>query len=618
MDYKKIGLKCGLEIHQQLDTKKLFMNTPSLIRDDEAHYQVKRKLKAVIGEQGKKDSAAEFEEFSDTEFIYHGYLDTNSPIEFDEEPPRVMDEKALSAVIQISKILNCSIVDEVQIMRKIVVDGSNTSGFQRTSLVGRNGNLKTDFGNVGIPTISIEEDSAKIVERGQGKVVYNLSRLGIPLIEIGTDPDIKSPEMAKSVAAKLGMVLRSTDTVKRGLGTIRQDLNVSITKGARVEIKGAQDLRMIPKWVELEAHRQLKLNEIKDLLKKDNAKASKIKIDVSEVFKKTKSKFISEGLKNDFVLLGIKLSNFSGYLGVEVQPGRRLGTEFSDYAKKSSGLSGIIHSDEDMKKYSISEEEFNSLNKKLKCLKNDAFVLVLGPKERCERALDSVITRASVALQKIPSEVRKTNPDGTTSFMRPMPGSSRMYPETDCVPILTEPLIKNIVIPELIEEKSERFQRDFKLSKDLADGIAKFNFSTVSKYDDFDLVVKKFKNLQPSFIAQCILNYPKEIKSRLKIEFVDDNYKEVFLLLQKINNSEITKEAFMELLPKMIKKEAINYAQYKPVDESEIISAVKKIIENNKGAPMGALMGLCMKELRGKVDGKKLSEIIKKLTSTQD
>ena len=615
MDYKKIGLKCGLEIHQQLDTKKLFMNTPSVIRDDNPDIIVKRKLRAVVGESGEKDVAASFEEFAEKEFIYLGYEETNSPIELDEEPPRVMDKDALSTVLQISKILNCSIVDEVQVMRKIVVDGSNTSGFQRTSLVGRNGSLKTEFGYVGIPTISIEEDSAKIVERTDNSVTYNLSRLGIPLIEIGTDPDITSPEMAKSVAAKLGMILRSTDKVKRGLGTIRQDLNVSIANGARVEIKGAQDLRMIPKWIELEAQRQLNLIELKNLIKKRKVNVLKAKHNLTEVFKNTKCNFVMDSIKNDFVVIGIKISNALGLIGFEVQTNRRFGTELSDYSKKVSGLSGIIHSDEKLEKYNFSGKEISELKNRLNLSESDSFILVVGPEGKCEKSLDAVISRIKVASKFIPKEVRKTNPDGTTSFLRPMPGSSRMYPETDCVPIPTRDILGRIVIPELIEEKSERFQRSYSLSKDLADGLSKLDLVRISKFSNFDEAVKNYKNVQPSFIAQCLLNYPKEIKSRFNVEFVDDNYKEVFLLIEKVNNSEISKDAFIELLPKLINKEKINYDDFKPLDQSEIESKIKKIAENNDELSVGALMGVCMKEFRGKVDGKIISEILKKYMS---
>ncbi len=615
-DYKKLGLKCGLEIHQQLDTDKLFIYTPSKLRDDKHDFEVRRKLKAVSGETGSTDAAAIFEESAEKMFIYQGYHDTISDIEIDEEPPRVMDEEALSTVIQVSKILSCSVVDEVQVMRKTVVDGSNTSGFQRTSLVGRHGTVKVDEGHVGIPSISIEEDSAKIVSRDNesGTVTYNLSRLGIPLIEIGTDPDITTPKMAKDVASRLGMILRSTGKVKRGLGTIRQDLNVSITGGARIEIKGAQDLKMIPKWIDNEIDRQTTLIKIKDWLKKRKAKVEKKKHDLSPVFKKTSSKMISSSLNDGGVMLGIPLRNFSGALGEEVNPGRRVGTELSDYAKAASGVKGIIHSDEKMSKYGITASEEKEIRKVLDLKEDDSFILVMGPEKRCEKALEAVIMRVSLLMRSIPEEVRRTNPDGTTSFMRPMPGASRMYPETDCVPIPTHELIEKIELPELIDQRISRYVSNYDLSKDLAEGSAKFDYSVIEGSDSFDHLCKRFKNIAPSFIAQAILSFPKELKKRFDMEFSDDNYKEVLMLLEKINSSEINSSAFMELLPRMIKKEEIDYTQYKPVDESYVRKKISEIVKENGSAPFGALMGMCMKEFRGKVDGKKISDILKEET----
>jgi glutamyl-tRNA(Gln) amidotransferase subunit E len=614
MDYKKLGVKCGLEIHQQLDTDKLFIPTPSLIRDDNPDLIVQRKLRAVTGETGEKDAAASFEEFANKTFIYQGYYDTTCPIEFDEEPPRVMNADALAAVLQISTMLNCSLVDEVQVMRKIVVDGSNTSGFQRTALVGRHGSLKTEHGHVGIPTISLEEDSAKIVERNDenNTITYNLSRLGIPLIEIGTDPDITSPEMAKAVAAQLGMILRSAGTVKRGLGTIRQDLNVSITGGNRVEIKGAQDLRMIPKWVDFEILRQKNLLEIRDWLKKNKASIDAKSTSLSHLFANTRSKFVEQGLKNDHVMLGVKLQHCSGILGEEVQPGRRFGTELSDYAKRASGLKGLIHSDEDPAKYSLLGQEIESVRKELGCKPDDAFIMILGPEDLVEKALKAVRTRFEYGLSGVPKEVRKTNPDGSTTFMRPMPGAARMYPETDCVPIITEPLLKEIEIPELIDERAERYKKTYKISDDLALGLAKFDFSLLQE-ESFDTLVKKYKQAEPSFIAQTLLLYPKEVKKRYDVEFTLDHFKEVRLLIEKVHTGEITKDAFIELLPRLIKKEKIDYTQYKPVDDSILKKKIQDIVKKNKGAPFGALMGLCMKEFRGKVDGKKISELLKEI-----
>jgi Glu-tRNA(Gln) amidotransferase subunit E-like FAD-binding protein len=259
LDYEKLKFKSGLEIHQQLDSNKLFCNCPSVLRSDEPDFEIHRRLHAVAGEKGEVDIAAQYQAGLKKEFIYQGY-NTNCLIELDEEPPHEINKEALKIALQVAILLNCKIIPLTQIMRKTVIDGSNTSGFQRTVLIARDGYIETSFGRVGIDTLCLEEDSARKVRVEKGRVIYRLDRLGIPLVEIATAPDIKNAEQAKEVALYLGDVLRSCK-VKRGLGTIRQDVNVSIKNENRVEIKGVQNMKTFTKVIENEVQRQLKLSE---------------------------------------------------------------------------------------------------------------------------------------------------------------------------------------------------------------------------------------------------------------------------------------------------------------------------------------------------------------------
>jgi len=260
IDYAKLKFKSGLEIHQQLDSHKLFCNCPSILRNDEPDFLVERKLHAVAGESGEVDVAAQYQANLKKEFVYQGYKSNSCLIELDEEPPHDMNEEALKIALQISLLLNCTIIPLTQIMRKTVINGSNTSGFQRTVLIARGGYVETQYGKVGIDTICLEEDSAREVKKEGNKVYWNLDRLGIPLIEIATAPDIKSAEQAKEVALHIGNVLRSCK-VKRGIGTIRQDVNISIMNGNRVEMKGVQDMRTFVKTIENEVIRQKYLQD---------------------------------------------------------------------------------------------------------------------------------------------------------------------------------------------------------------------------------------------------------------------------------------------------------------------------------------------------------------------
>ena len=257
IDYSKLGLKSGLEVHQQLDTRKLFCNCPSVLRMDEPDFIAKRKLHAVAGESGEIDVAAAHEASKEKEFTYQGYS-TTCLVELDEEPPHEINKEALKTALQIALILNCKILPITQIMRKTVIDGSNTSGFQRTVLIARDGFIETSAGRVGIASVCLEEDAARIIDKDKG--IFRLDRLGIPLVEIATQADIKTPSQAKETALKIGELLR-TIKVKRGLGTIRQDVNLSIARGSRIELKGFQDIRNIEAAIATEVQRQEALVE---------------------------------------------------------------------------------------------------------------------------------------------------------------------------------------------------------------------------------------------------------------------------------------------------------------------------------------------------------------------
>ncbi len=265
IDYAKLKFKSGLEIHQQLDAngKKLFCDCPAVLRSDEPDSSVKRRLHAVAGESGEVDVAAKYQASLNKTFVYKGHKENSCLIDFDEEPPHEINPEALKIGVQIALLLNCNIIPVAQIMRKTVVDGSNTSGFQRTVLIARDGYVETSSGKVGIDTVCIEEDSARKIKSEKEEVHYTLDRLGIPLIEIATSPDIKTPEQAKEVALYIGEVLRSCK-VKRGLGTIRQDVNISIRGENRVELKGMQDMKTFLNTIDNEVLRQKELSDKKN------------------------------------------------------------------------------------------------------------------------------------------------------------------------------------------------------------------------------------------------------------------------------------------------------------------------------------------------------------------
>ncbi|MET1123942.1 MAG: Glu-tRNA(Gln) amidotransferase subunit GatE [Archaeoglobaceae archaeon] len=596
MDYGKLGLKVGIEIHQQLDTEhKLFCRCPTKL-SNEHRMEFFRYLRLKRSEMGEEDRAAREEVARSRKFIYR-YCDTACLVEADEEPPTEINREALKIAVQIAKILNMELVDEVHVMRKIVIDGSNTTGFQRTALVAFDGYVEVEGRRIGIATLCLEEEACRKVEEGENYVVYSLDRLGIPLVEIGTKPEIDSPELAKKVAAKLGMILRSTGKVKRGLGTIRQDVNISIAEGARVEIKGVQELEILDKIVEFEVLRQLNLLKIREELKKRGASVVPEVFDVSEVFRNSKSKIVRGKTVKAAVLKG-----FAGIVGTEIQPGRRLGTEFADIAK-TFGLRGIIHTDE-LPGYGISEEEVAELRRKVGATEGDAVIIAAGDAERVERALRRIIERAEYCLIGVPEETRKANEDGTTSYLRPLPGAARMYPETDVPPVVLEGELLDVEIPELIEDRARRYEK--LLPKDLAWEIAD---------SPYWKLFEEFCEKIPATIVAKVLHV---IPAQLRREGVDTSKlseKQFRKVLQMIADGKLAKEGAEDALRTLAENpEAEIVSEEIDVDAvvERIVEEKRELIEKRGESAFKPLMGLVMKELRGKVDGKVVAEKLMK------
>jgi glutamyl-tRNA(Gln) amidotransferase subunit E len=613
LDYNKIGLKAGLEIHQQLEGKKLFCNCPTLLRDDAPDKTIKRILRASAGETGVIDVAASAEMEKGKYFIYEYYDDTTCLVELDECPPNNVNSDALNVVLQFALMTDAEVVDQVHVMRKTVVDGSNTTGFQRTALVARNGVMNVELSNnthlpVHIDTLCLEEEAAKIIQKNKDYDTYRLDRLGIPLIEIATAPDMHTPDEVKDVAAFIGMLLRSTGKVKRGIGTIRQDVNVSIVGGERAEIKGVQDLRMINTIVEFEALRQINMLRLREEMQVKGITSELVNKDAIRDFTKDfvdaklSKGFIKAGIDSGLKIYGKSYPLFKGFFGYEVNPNRRFGTELSDRIKVL-GLNGLIHSDENLDKYEISEI-VTEIYAKLKIGSEDGMIFILGSDDKCLLAFKKIDEAITFLLEKgLSKEVRNAKDNGTSQFMRPMPGSSRMYPETD-VPVI-HPGIDGIERPELLKDKIERFVKEYNLPKQVAKELI---FEP-----NFELFIKKYPQIKAVTIAEALDSMLKEIKTRyaLDVNPTDSQYNQIF---SKLNTNDIAKEAVFEILLAIGKGEqgrSIDFSKYQ-TNEDELIEYIVKIIADKPGLNENALMGLVMKQYRGKYSGQKILELIKK------
>ncbi|GAA0533081.1 Glu-tRNA(Gln) amidotransferase subunit GatE [Halorubrum ejinorense] len=611
-DYEELGLVAGLEIHQQLDTEtKLFCDSPTVERDpDEADRSITRKLHPTKSELGELDDAAMEESRVDREFTYLAY-DTTCLVEEDDEPPRRVDGEALSVALQIADLLDLSVVDQAHVMRKLVIDGSNTSGFQRSILLGQDGAIETDAGQVSVVDLMLEEESAKRVEETDDGVVYSLDRLGVPLVEIGTGPDIRSPEGARLAAERIGMLLRSTGAVKRGLGTIRQDVNVSIADGARVEVKGVQDLQGIEDIVRGEVGRQAELLEIRDELVEREASVGD-RHDVTDVFADTESGVIRGALDSGGKVTAVPLHGFDGLVGREIQSDRRLGTELSDHAKRH-GAGGVFHTDE-LPAYGVTEAEVAALRDAVGAGDEDAVAIVAADPETADLAIDAAAERAETAVEGIPEETRGANDDGTTRYLRPLPGAARMYPETDVPPVEPDP--SDVEAPELLDEKAERYAAEFGLDAGLAEQVA---FG--QRFPLFETAVDC--GVDPTFAASTLESTTTEIRrDGAPVEALTDDH--FLALFDLVEAGDLAKEGVPEVLttlaedPDLSAAEAVEEAGLSGVSEAEVREAVVEVVERNaeqiEAEGMGAfsgLMGEAMGALRGKADGEVVSDVLR-------
>jgi Glu-tRNA(Gln) amidotransferase subunit E-like FAD-binding protein len=474
MDYKKVGFMSGLELHVQLNTDKLFCNCPSLIRRDNPSSTIHRELHPMAGETGKIDIAALYEQKKRLTYTYELYNNTTCLLELDEEPPHLVNDEALVTALTVSKMFNCSIPEVLQVMRKTVVDGSNTSGFQRTVLVGKDGWIKLKNGKkIGINYLILEEDAGRRTAEDKKTVTFRLDRLGIPLLEIVTAPDMKTPSEVQEVAETIGNLVTSTGKKMRGLGSIRQDINISIKGHPRIEIKGVQDLRHIPKVVDIEIQRQ------------------------------------QSELKN-------KVKTFQ--------------------------------------------------------------------------------------------HVRTARDDFTTKFLRPLPGSARMYPETDLPLVyINSNLLKQAKIPESFEDKKKRFLK-LGLNLELTSQLI-----THPRVSFFEKSVAKYKKVNPKLIATTILALDTEVRKKLGLEHLEFLEDDISAIFEQLNKGAIAKEALVNIFSETAQGTPLSavLSKFKLMSDSDLKKEIERIKKANKNAPEGKLTGIVISALRGKADPQKIIKLMK-------
>jgi len=626
VDYAKLGLKVGLEVHQQLDTaEKLFCSCKPELFKEEPEITFLRRLRPTQSELGQVDPAAYFEFQKGVKILYEANRATSCLVEMDEEPPHNLNTEAVETALTVALMTKAKPADEIHVMRKTVIDGSNTTGFQRTCVVALNGNIDVDDKQIPIQLIALEEDAArKMGEEQGGKTIrYRIDRLGIPLIEVTTGPVLYTPQEAEKTALTIGRILRATGKVRRGLGTIRQDLNISITDGALIEIKGVQELELLSKVVEYEVQRQLNLMKLRDELKQRGISADKLTpepVDVTRVFEKTQCRVVKRALEEKKNVLAVKLQHFGGLLKTELSPSLRLGTEMADRAHFWGRVGGIFHTDE-LPNYGITAQEVAELKRLMKAKEKDAVLFVADTLENANDALNAVVERAKEALKGVPEETRAPNPDGTTRYMRPRPGAARMYPETDVPPIqITEDYLEQLRkrLPEMPEQKMERLTKSYGLNQKLAKQVLDSEYAQL-----FEAVADETK-VSPTVIAAVLTETFKSLKREgVEIQRISDQ--QIRELFHLIDSGKTVKEAVPDIALWLAKHEGTSVAQalqnlgLEMLSEMELeklvdnlIKANKSLVERSGKAAFGALMGLTMKKVRGRADPALVSAVLKR------
>ena len=620
--YHKLGLKCGLEVHQQLATEqKLFCRCKAVLHRDNPTAEILRHMRPTLSELGLYDGTALMEFKTKKNVIYKLYDDTVCTYEMDDTPPFPLNQQALDIALEIGMLLNCSIVDEIHISRKQYLDGSIPTGFQRTGIIGIEGEIPYRNRKIRIIQLGLEEDACREISDKGHEIVFKTDRLSIPLVEVVTYPDIRTPKEAAEVAAIIGRLLRSTGKVRRGLGSVRQDINVSIHGSTRVELKGVTKLQYISKAVSNEVGRQKALLEIRDELRlrgiNEQTFQSESK-DVTWIFNDTECKQLKEIIKNKGKIYGIVLRFFAGVLERPTQPGKTFNDELSGRVRVIACLDimpNIIYN-KHFEEFGITAKEINQLEKLFNIRSQDTLVLVWANEADVKTAVEEIRIRAIEATNGVPSETRQVFSDGFNDFERILPGPDRMYPDTDSPPTpINEERLERIgkIIPERLWDREKRLKK-MGLSDQLVASLA-----ISQHFNLFDKIVKDL-HVDPILVAVTLEQTLKYLqRCGKKIRSVSNE--KMYQLFKILKEKKISREAISVILdflsdnPNKGVEQAIHELDIKPMSIKELENALNEIITQYKKPKnvmprFGVIMGKIMKVARNRIDGRVVKDMV--------
>ena len=610
-DYAALGFKSGLEIHQQLLTsKKLFCRCPAGRYSVEYNAEILRHMRPTLSELGEYDGTALMEFKTRKEIIYRIHRDTVCTYEMDDTPPFELNGEALDIALGVGLLYGCSMVDEIHIARKQYLDGSIPTGFQRTTIVGVNGSVPFKGRRIGIVQLGLEEDACREVSDVGHLRTYLTDRLGMPLIETVTAPDMRTPQEVAEVGEILRKLVRSTGKVRTGPGAARQDVNVSVTGGTRIEIKGVPRIPNIPLLTYNEATRQYNLLQLREELRRraitKETFSSKAE-DITRLLGKTRYQPIRVALESGSVVQCVLLRGFRGLLRWQTQAETFFAQEISDRVRVVACLTtlpNIIHSDSQGE--TLASSEWQSIRKSIGATGDDTLVIVWGDRQDAATGASEIAIRAKEATVGIPSETRQALRDGTNGFERILPGPDRMYPDTDLPPrrITAEHLAtvrRNV--PQPYWERVEWY-RKLGVPPDTI-----FPLSTSPYAALFAAAVNEWE-MSPTLAAVALIQLPKRVSRSLGRPglFSTETMREILFAVKEGN---LAKEGIFPAL--------LRAATGTPFDRQKLPAALTEpelnlLIEesrreldglklHNPAMTPNVLMGRVMARARGRIDG---------------
>lgn len=580
-DYDRLGFMSGLEVHQQLLTKqKLFCRCPAGIFQKPEQYDAEliRHMRPTLSELGEYDGTALMEFKTRKNIVYRIDRRTACTYDVDDTPPFPLNREALDIAIRIALLSKLNIVGEVHITRKQYLDGSIPTGFQRTAIIGVEGEIPLKNKKVRLIQLSLEEDSCREVSDIGHVRVYRTDRLGMPLIETVTYPDMKNPDEVKEACDYIRFLNRSTGMVRTGPGAGREDVNVSCRGGTRVEIKGVPSTRMIPELTHNECFRQWALLKIRDLLKEKIKDQKGWKISstpLKPIASKLESRRFKELMTNGSVATAVNLPGFSGILSHFTQPGKSFANEIADRLKVIACLERPNMDCSEPLDPILSDSDWDQVRILLKAAPEDAQIVFWGPADDHRTALEVIEERCLMAFSGVPNETRKALEDGTTIFERVLPGADRMYPDTDSKPIPLE----DAHIKKLGEDLPSQVIERYRQLKDW--GVPEDCYHYLFTHNLYPVIARIVKDLgqSPKAVGGVFGHFLKYIEGHYQ-RSPDFSYDRIYDLYKYVAESKLDAEIVKPMLPvvyqypKMDFDSVLASLDFKRLSKEEIVSKI--------------------------------------------